>query len=273
MIGALVVGLVGGCGLLVAVRGLFARPRIEDRFAALGLLPRPGAHAGRSQRRDQDLRIAGRDHARLAVERIAGGLAGLAVPAVSAGLATAGGVAVPYGLALVAGLVLGAGGVVLPDLLLRSAAAARRRSFVHGLSAYLDLVGVLLAGAAGTETALVAAAASGDNWVFVEIRRALARAHTLQRSPWDALDELGDAIGVRELVELAASVRLAGVHGARIRSTLATRADALRRRRLDDAERAATAATEQMALPNVALFLGFLVLVGYPAIASILAGD
>ena len=41
------------------------------------------------------------------------------------------------------------------------------------LSSYLDLVDVVLAGGAGIETALEAAAEAGDGWAFAEIRGAL----------------------------------------------------------------------------------------------------
>jgi uncharacterized membrane protein len=46
----------------------------------------------------------------------------------------------------------------------------------------------------------------------------------------------------------------------------------LRAHQLAEAETQAQAATERMSLPVVLLFAGFLVFIGYPAIARILAG-
>ena len=94
----------------------------------------------------------------------------------------------------------------------------------------------------------------------------------LRTSPWDAFDELGAQLGVVELRELAASVRLAGEQGAKIKASLASKAAALRAQQLARMEAAAHAASERMALPNVAMFLGFLIFAGYPALISIVGG-
>src|SRR5204863_9825175 len=129
-----------------------------------------------------------------------------------------------------------------------------------------------LAGAAGTETALAAAADAGDGWAFVEMRRALDRARLLRQSPWDAFADLGTELGVSELQDLAASVRLAGEQGARIQGSLAAKAASLRGQQLARTEAAAHAASERMAVPNVVMFVGFLIFAGYPALISIIGG-
>jgi len=162
-----------------------------------------------------------------------------------------------------------AAGFVTPDIALRSHANARRAGFRHALSSYLDLVNVLLAGGAGIETSLEAAAQAGDGWGFMQIRHALVRARTRRQSPFDCLTELGNRIGVVELSEIAASVRLAGEQGARIKLSLAAKAASLRAHQMARIEADAQAATERMGLPTVLLFLGFMVLLGYPAIQQI----
>ncbi|MFM7771926.1 MAG: hypothetical protein ACKO8F_04500, partial [Acidimicrobiaceae bacterium] len=68
--------------------------------------------------------------------------------------------------ALVILLSVAAVGFFLPDSQIRSKAKMRRQDFLHAFSSYLDLVNVLLAGGAGTETALIAAAEAGDGWSF-----------------------------------------------------------------------------------------------------------
>ena len=74
---------------------------------------------------------------------------------------------------------------------------------------------------------------------------------------------------VTELAELAASVSLAGSHGARIRASLAAKADTLRGHQIAETESAAEAATERMTVPVAVLLFGFLVFIAYPAIAQI----
>ena len=71
-----------------------------------------------------------------------------------------------------------------------------------------------------------------------------------------------------ELVELSASVSLAGTEGA-VRDSLAVKAASLRDHALAEAEAEAQSTTEKMALPVVLLFLGFLILIGYPAVDAV----
>jgi tight adherence protein C len=287
VIAGLVLGAGVGLGLFVMGRALVVR-RVP-LAAALAALDRPPL-AARRQRRGgrtvavlealgldlgrlrRDLRLSGRTMERHAVEKVAAAVVGLGTPLAVAVVAGSGGATVPIGLVTVAALGFGAAGFVLPDLLLRDAARSRRAAFATALSAYLDLVNVLLAGSSGTETALVAAADAGDGWAFAELRAALVRADATRTSPWEAFADLGDELGVSELQELAASVRLAGEQGARIRSSLAAKAASLRGQQLARAEASAQAASERMAVPNVLMFLGFLAFAGYPAVVSIIGG-
>ena len=167
----------------------------------------------------------------------------------------------------------GALGYVMPDRRLASAARRRRTDVLAALSAYLDLVNVLLAGGAGLETALHAAADAGDGWTFEQLRAVLLRSRTTRTSVWTCFAELGRRIGVDELVELGAAVQLAGQQGARIAQSLSTRAQTLRAHVLEGIEIDAQSASERMGLPTVLLFVGFLFLLGYPAVQIILASS
>ena len=86
------------------------------------------------------------------------------------------------------------------------------------------------------------------------------------------LGQLGEELRVPALVELSASIALAGSEGAKVRSSIATKADTLRATELAEAETEAQAATERMAIPTVMLLLGFVLLVGYPAVAAVING-
>jgi tight adherence protein C len=178
----------------------------------------------------------------------------------------------PVGLPIpmVASLVLAVVFFFVPDLTLRSEANARRDSFRHALGSFLDLVVISLAGGAGVESALRDAAAIGRGWAFGQLRNALDVATLTGETPWAALTRLGDELGINELAELSASVSLAGTEGARVRDSLAVKATSLRDHALAQAESEAQADTEAMALPVVLLFVGFLILIGYPAVSSVL---
>ncbi len=220
----------------------------------------------------RDLRVIGRS----AAEHLARTVALVAVALLWApatfGLIALGGVDVTWVLPLWVSIVLGAVALVVPALEVRAEAAERRRSFRHALGCFLDLVAVRLAGGAGVDSALAGSAAAGDGWAFAELRQALTDARLRGEPSWNGLAHLGEAIGVGELQELAASAGLAGDEGARVRVSIAAKARAIRMRGLADAEAAAQSASERMSLPVVLLMTGFIVFLGYPAVAAVLNG-
>lgn len=221
---------------------------------------------------ERDLAVTGRSVSAHLAEKVAFGIAGLLVPMLATiGLAAVG-FAPGFGVPLIAGLVLAAIAFVVPDLKARSAATRMRASFRHALSAYLDLVWITLAGGAGIDSALNDSARTGTGWAFDRIRRALETARLTRTTPWAALRRLGEELDVTELTELAASADLAGVEGAKVRSSLAAKARAMRTRQVIEAEGEAQAATERMSLPVMALFLGFLAFIAYPALTQVLSG-
>lgn len=148
------------------------------------------------------------------------------------------------------------------------AAHNRRADMNMAVAVFLDLVNVLLAGGAGIETAILTAASAGDGWSFDYIRRTLARAQSSRENYWDALDQAGGEIEVQSLQNVAQSIRIAGEHGGRIRQSLTSRADALRKNNLAFIEHEAQRRTERMGIPMVAMFVGFVVFIGYPAFVT-----
>jgi Flp pilus assembly protein TadB len=221
---------------------------------------------------NRDLRVIGRNPAEHLARTVALVAVALLWAPATFGLMALGGVEVTWVLPLWVSLVLGAVALVVPTLAVRAEAAERRRSFRHALGCFLDLVAVRLAGGAGVDSALAGSAAAGDGWAFAELRQALTDARLRGEPSWNGLAHLGEAIGVGELQELAASAGLAGDEGARVRVSIAAKARAIRMRGLADAEGAAQSASERMSLPVVLLMTGFIVFLGYPAVAAVLNG-
>jgi pilus assembly protein TadC len=220
---------------------------------------------------ERDLAVTGRSLERHALDKLTTAGLGMGLPILFGVVVAAGGGSFPTGLLALAALLMGFGGFFQPDLALKTEAARRRRDFAHALSAFLDLVTVILAGGGGLEAALDGAAGAGDGWALARIRHALAESRLTRDSPWTVLARLADQLGVPELAELAASVELAGNEGAKVRHSLNAKAVSLRDHELATAQAAAEAATEQMAFPVVAMLTGFILLIGYPAVANVLA--
>jgi len=232
-------------------------------LASLGL-PNP--------RRKRDLAVTGKSVQHHLAEKATLALAGLLLPLVIELVFALAGLGMPWEVTALSGLLLALGGFLLPDMAVRQEAERRRTNFRHALSAYLNLIRVLLAGGAGVDGALSTAASIGRGWAFQQLRRALNIAHITRTTPWATLGRLGTELDVHQLSELAASVSLAGTEGARVRASLAAKASALRTRELTDAEGEAQASTERMSVPVVLLFAGFIVFVGFPAVARVLSG-
>jgi Flp pilus assembly protein TadB len=160
----------------------------------------------------------------------------------------------------------------VPTLRLRAAANEHRAALRSALSALLDLTVISLAGGAGLEQSLDDAANVGQGAAARRLRDTLAEARLTRTTPWHAFSRLGADTGVPELEQLAAAVGLAGSEGAKVRTSLTARAAAMRARQVTDAEADAASATERMSLPTVGLFAGYLLLIGYPAVAAVMAG-
>lgn len=161
---------------------------------------------------------------------------------------------------------------IAPDLEVRDQANDRSEQMKHTIAAVCDLVVIALAGGAGVTGALADATRASDTWAMRRIRTALYTASIHHEPAWTALDHLGERYDVPAANELAASLRLAGADGARVRASLAAKATSLRTQHLAELEADAQSATERMSLPVVLMFAGFLIFIGYPALHLVLTG-
>lgn len=218
----------------------------------------------------QDLALLGRTYEQTLGRKITLAVAGLVAAALCVGAAAQAGAALPPGLPVVMAIVLSVTFFYAPDLEARREAARRRDEFRKSLSAYLDLVQLEMAGEAAPAEALPTAANLGETWSFALIRATIYQSRQAGRSPWLELADLGQRIGVRELYDLGQLIHLVAHDGARVRSTLAARAQTMRRRQLADLQELAGRADQSLRLTQMIIGLGFIVFIGYPAIVAVL---
>lgn len=271
MIAFLIPGIAFAGGIAVfTLPGLRIRifTHLEDLFGAT----RRRIAGVSSRRLGTDLQLVGVSLEDIVIWKLLGPLVCLGFSLVAGIVLSSLGISLPVIWAVPLVVLSFAVGFVLPDVWVKSRAKRNRMTFLFSFSSFLDLTNVLLSGGAGMETALVAASEAGDGIAYARIREALTRSRTTHRSPWHELQRLGDTLGLEVVSEVGASIQLAGEHGARVRSSLAKRAETVRHKQSAEVEAAANAATERMGLPMVLLFLGFLVLIGYPAAEQMLQG-
>ncbi|MFJ8308944.1 MULTISPECIES: type II secretion system F family protein [unclassified Streptomyces] len=168
---------------------------------------------------------------------------------------------IPVWLALMCGAVF----FFLPDLEVRRDAADKRRDLRRVIGAYLDLVAMNLAGGRGLPEALMAAAEVSEGWALRRLRNTLADARITGTSQWLALGRLGEELGVEELKDLSSSLALVADDGAKVRESLASRAETMRHREMAEIEGAAGEKSQSMLVAQLLLCAGFLVFLIFPA--------
>ncbi|HUY67171.1 MAG TPA: type II secretion system F family protein [Acidimicrobiales bacterium] len=296
---AVVFGAVTGLGCVGLLRGLRLRPTPLDVVAArverpLGPGSQPGGTEGIPVRAGRAvaariegagmltgptralmapyLAITGQTTERLVAQMLVLSGAGLLAPPVLWAVSQLAGVTTPFGAPILLALVGVAGGLAFPVLQMVADARRRRHHFRVVIGSFVDLVVLSLAAGVGIEGALFSASKVSTDWAARRMARALLKARDGGMPPWVALGQLGDELGVPELVELSTTLQLAGTEGTRIRQSLNARAASIRRHEQADAESAANAMTERLFLPGALLLVGFLLFVGYPAFNRILGG-
>ncbi|MEP7022105.1 MAG: type II secretion system F family protein [Pseudonocardiales bacterium] len=217
----------------------------------------------------QDLAVTGKSlEQHLVTKVLLGGVGFILIPTLAALLLVAG-VQLPIQVPVIAALAVGAFFFFLPDLTLRSEAAALRKDFRHAIGSFLDLVSMNLSGGRGVPEALSSAAQIGSGPAIERIRETLAFARLQGLTPWAALGELGHRIGLIELVDLSSALLLVADDGAKVRDSLSARAASMRSRELTESEGEAGERSETMLVAQLLLCTAFLMFLAYPAAARI----
>jgi tight adherence protein C len=215
----------------------------------------------------QPLRLIGRTvptHVGLLILAAVGGLIG---PALAVGMLSTIGllsisVFVPLGLSLL--------GLVAAPFAVHSDAISRsdevRIDIRHQLSAYLDMVTMLLAGNTGHEGALQQAARAGDGLLFTELRRRMREVGATGNSLVGALAIVGEDFGVVELTQVAAAAQLSAAEGAPVARTLTAKCSTLRSTLAAEEEANARVRNDKVTPPLVGMAVLFMALIIYPAL-------
>lgn len=214
------------------------------------------------------LRLGGRSAETHAAYLIGAVVSGFLGPVALVGTLAAVGI-VPLGVQLP--LAVGLAGAVLAPLVVHGELVERagtvRIDLRHQLSAYLDVVTMLLAGNSGHEGALEHAAHAGDGRLFRELRRRMREVGASGRSLVDALDLTGRELGLVELQQVAATTSLSAAEGAPVARTLAAKCATLRSTLASEQESEARLRTSRLTPPLVGMSLIFMALVIYPALS------
>lgn len=217
-----------------------------------------------------DLNLVGTEISTFYRDKTLFALAGLVAPGVVGIAFEASGLG-SFALPAALGLPLAAGGWMLPDRMLRVKAKSARLEFARAVAVYLELVAAERKRGAPASRALATAASVGTSWVFTRIRDELTRARLAGTTPWSALNELADEIGVPELADVAKIVRLSGEEGASVADSLRSRGRTLRGHLLASEHAAANQASERMSVPLTFLAFVFVGIVLTPLVLNLLA--
>jgi Flp pilus assembly protein TadB len=216
---------------------------------------------------DAELQLAERTSEQHVTWLALAAFAGFVIPGVLLGVLQAVGVVGLGWFVPAAGAI---GGAVLGPLLVHASAVDRaekaRADMRYQVSAYLDVVTMLLAGNTGYEGALEQAAHAGDGRLFAELRRRVRESGARGSSLTEALRRTGSELGLEELEQVAATAALSASEGAPVARTLAAKCATLRAALATEQETEARLRTSRLTTPIVGMALIFMGLVIYPAL-------
>ena len=217
---------------------------------------------------DTQLRLVGLSPEQHVARLCSAVIAGVVAPGlVVAALQRAGMLGLIWFVPVVVALLCGAVGAMVVHLTTIERAAAVRTDLRYQLSAYLDVVTMLLAGNSGYEGALEQASRAGDGRLFAEVRRRMRESAARGASLTEALRRTGVDLGLDELEQVAATAALSAAEGAPVARTLAAKCATLRTALATEQESEARLRTSRLTTPIVGMALIFMALVIYPALS------
>jgi len=145
----------------------------------------------------------------------------------------------------------------------------RRKQLRQAANDFVQLVAVGLTTDQSVEEAIRFALSVGNSGAFDELRSELDTAPQRGLPVWEALEEFGRRVEVRELCEFAASIERQGMQGVSISETVASLAASMRAKALDQLEREADKANANLAGPTIGFVVTTIVFLAYPLMQRI----
>jgi tight adherence protein C len=273
-------GLLAGAGVVLAFSGLFPRPvplsvlaNETPRSSGPTNTPRSviEALAGNAgTQHAQDMAVAEMPLSKFVSDRIVNAITFAFLPGVAFLLSVAGVIGLSPIVLLVVAAAGAVGGWVYTTPALKRTAAKARTDFEVSLATYFELVSLAFAGGKGPMDALREPAAVGTGPAFRQLRAAMNSAAERREAPWVTLIHLGNRLGVQSLTDLGASVTLAS-DGAPVVDSLRAKAESMRDQAMSTQEARAEARSETLSGPIILMFAGFIILLGYPALAGLVS--
>ncbi|MFD9825554.1 type II secretion system F family protein [Streptomyces violascens] len=197
------------------------------------------------------------------------GLLGMLLPQWMLLLLTLGGLHLPFAVPVAFALI---GGVVFvfkcfDDV--RTQARQAREEYQFYAASLLERVALARA-SAGASEALMQVTTSADGRAAVRIRDTLEHARLSGVNLWDALEQLGQDIGVPELSRPAASMALAGEEHAAVTATLEAQSAVTRRTTMAARRAEANEKTEAMTVPALAIVFLMVIFAVVPPLLRIM---
>ena len=250
----------------LAARAARSRPAVVER--ALGALGQWLAEQRGLLPTETQLRVLGRAREQHVVYLLAAAVGGLVLPSLVVWVLQQAGL---IGLGWYAPLAIGLLFAVLGPMVVHSTSIERanalRGDLRYQVSAYLDVVTMLLAGNSGYEGALEQAARAGDGRMFAELRRRMRESGARGASLTDALMRAGSELGIDELQQIASTAALSAAEGAPVARTLAAKCATMCAALSTEQETEARLRTSRLTTPIVGMALIFMALVIYPALS------
>lgn len=247
-----------------------AKSDVRDVLGALGERVLPGTVWGRVS--PQDLAILRITRTRFYGDKLLYAFLGLLIGPTLSVLPLIFWPGLPIYLPVAASLLLGGVLWMIPTYNVVDDARKARLEFSRALGAFIDLVALERAAGSGPRQALEAAAMVGDSWVFRRLAEELARTRWSGTTPWDALRQLGEDLGLPELPELADIMRLTGEEGAQVYGQLRARSASMRSAMLNAQKAEANAISERMTVPMTLLGVVFVTILFTPQMLRLVAG-
>ena len=288
----ILLGAMAGLGLLLIVVGLTPRPvqaplsatpdpgrAAEESPESAGTVQDATRRAAKRVERDlhsksmliQDARMVGRSLETHALHKMAGLVLGAALLA-ALGFFANSMFELELPLLVIVAVAL-AGGLLgwwVPDSILKTEADKERVLFQQVTESWLELVAQLVTAGSDTFAALTTAASYSEQPGFVVIRDTLRMSAASGEPPWTGLRRLADERRLRFLDPFCAALELAGTTGAGSRQAILAQVEAARSKAMLEADAAAASSGEKMGAPLALIGGAFMILMGYPPLASIM---